>query len=149
MKKFSWCIKRTPENAKELNEWAMKMDRSEYETHIKYFDNAGFIWGDGVYDMTWKRRTWSSKRERPNSHLINIDEFRLLTDPEKYYKYCVHKNGIKETHLYEKGESKGMVLNPQWFNLDEYKLVSILVFIELLKMHNFKEYIQKKHSGVL
>lgn len=76
MTKLKWCIKRTPENYKEVNEWANKTDPTfgNYKYYRYYIHSEP----DGI------RPNLMAFQIRPDFHKINLDEFRLLTDPEKY-----------------------------------------------------------------
>ena len=98
MTKLKWCIKRTPENYKEVNEWANKTDPTfgNYKYYCYYIHSEP----DGI------RPNLMAFQIRPDFHEINLDEFRLLTDPEKYCTYSKvtkHINGQTGYITYQEG----------------------------------------------
>jgi hypothetical protein len=78
MEKLKWCIKRTPENADEINSYANKRG----DQKGKYFGFAGYYYNEPVTKYTEFTRL--SGHNLPNYHEITIHEFRLLTNPERY-----------------------------------------------------------------
>ena len=81
MTKLKWCIKRTPENYKEVNEWANKVHSEPFQFGNEYRSMIGYVHSD-LQDHG------SLSHEHKNNHYteITLDEFRLLTDPEKRKK---------------------------------------------------------------
>ena len=101
MTKLKWCIKRTPENYKEVNEWANKAHSEPFQFGNEYRSMMGYVHSD-LQDHG------SLSHEHKNNHYteINLDEFRLLTDPEKYCTYSKvtkHINGQTGYITYQEG----------------------------------------------
>ncbi len=129
MTKLKWCIKRTPENYKEVNEWANKAHSEPFQFGNEYRSMMGYVHSD-LQDHG------SLSHEHKNNRYteINLDEFRLLTDTERYYKYSVLK--VKGTILYLQ-YFKGLPIGN--YLKHDYPVVSEPVFNELQRMWKERE----------
>ena len=101
MTKLKWGIERTPENYNEVNEWANKVHSEPFQFGNEYRSMIGYVHSD-LQDHG------SLSHEHKNNHYteITLDEFRLLTDPEKYCTYSKvtkHINGQTGYITYQEG----------------------------------------------
>ncbi len=136
MTKLKWCIKRTPENFREVNEWANKNcpNRSIYNS-VDYFINSE---SDGYIPPLM------SFKQRPDFHEITIDEFRLLTDPEKYYSFSILSSIAfqKKNKEYANYCKSFATFNDE----PDAPVVSEPVFKELQRMWKKRDEIQVKNT---
>lgn len=130
MTKLKWCIKRTPENYKEVNEWANKVHSEPFQFGNEYRSIMGYVHSD-LQDHG------SLSHEHKNNHYteITLDEFRLLTDMEKR-KFGNPSHFIDGTTAFTDEDNNTEV-------------ISTVVFNELQRMWKEREGKKELYSEVL
>lgn len=81
MEQLKWCIKRTSSNYEEVNAWANRQPNVSWE----YTACMGYIHSEPV---TKPLSLWEDTIKEGFTQ-ITLDEFRVLTNPEKYNQYSV------------------------------------------------------------
>lgn len=122
MTKLKWCIKRTPENADELNVWAYLKYNLQYIDAVNWMHSEVFA------------GSLLEAKPRPGFHEITIQEFRLLTNPD------LLKNGVS---IKENDQSPYYNWKPGIFQTSLeplYTLISVTVYNELRKLHPVANY---------